>query len=182
MLDFAHRRCHSEDVHCPREVAQAAHGDTTMPHSHALIGAASTAKKVPLKTAARPPKGLFKAAELAEIRKKIGLTHRQAGDLIGAPAREIQRYEAGEAAAPLALCNILRLLLNNPNRLAEITPTRGRTQKLLNLRDLERLQCEEALRLTGGVGGAAELLGITRHAMRRRIVKHEIHWPLRHLG
>jgi len=150
-----------------------------MPHSPAHTGAASAAKKVNSKPASRGSKGVYKASELVEIRKKIGLTHRQAGELIGAPAREIQRYESGEAAAPLALCNLLRLLLNNPNRLAEITPT---SAPLLNLRDLERLQCEEALRLTGGVGGAADLLGITRHALRRRIVKHEIPWPLRHHG
>ena len=45
-----------------------------------------------------------------------------------------------------------------------------------NLEATERRLCVEALRLAGNIVGAAELLGITRHALKRRIIKLEIPW------
>ncbi len=47
----------------------------------------------------------------------------------------------------------------------------------LNLADAERKLCEEALRSGGSIVEAANLLGITRHALKRRIIKHRIEWP-----
>jgi DNA-binding NtrC family response regulator len=47
----------------------------------------------------------------------------------------------------------------------------------LNLADAERKLCEEALVAGGSIVEAANLLGITRHALKRRIVKHQIEWP-----
>lgn len=47
----------------------------------------------------------------------------------------------------------------------------------LNLSDAERKLCEEALVAAGSIVEAANLLGITRHALKRRIVKHQIEWP-----
>jgi DNA-binding NtrC family response regulator len=47
----------------------------------------------------------------------------------------------------------------------------------LNLADAERKLCEEALRSGGSIVEAANLLGITRHALKRRILKHQIEWP-----
>jgi DNA-binding NtrC family response regulator len=47
----------------------------------------------------------------------------------------------------------------------------------LNLADAERKLCEEALVASGSIVEAANLLGITRHALKRRIVKHQIEWP-----
>jgi DNA-binding NtrC family response regulator len=47
----------------------------------------------------------------------------------------------------------------------------------LNLAEAERKLCEEALRSAGSIVEAANLLGITRHALKRRIVKHQIEWP-----
>jgi hypothetical protein len=47
----------------------------------------------------------------------------------------------------------------------------------LNLSDAERKLCEEALVAGGSIVEAANLLGITRHALKRRIVKHQIEWP-----
>jgi len=49
----------------------------------------------------------------------------------------------------------------------------------LNLATVERMLCIEALNTAGTVVGAAELLGVTRHALKRRIVKHDIVWPPR---
>jgi DNA-binding NtrC family response regulator len=47
----------------------------------------------------------------------------------------------------------------------------------LNLADAERKLCEEALVAAGSIVEAANLLGITRHALKRRILKHAIEWP-----
>lgn len=47
----------------------------------------------------------------------------------------------------------------------------------LNLADAERKLCEEALVATGSIVEAATVLGITRHALKRRIIKHQIEWP-----
>ena len=45
-----------------------------------------------------------------------------------------------------------------------------------NLEAAERRLCVETLTLTGTIVGAAQLLGITRHALKRRIVKLGIGW------
>ena len=48
----------------------------------------------------------------------------------------------------------------------------------LNLRKAERLLCTQALARTGGnVSEAAALLGVTRHALTRRVAKHRIDVP-----
>jgi DNA-binding NtrC family response regulator len=45
-----------------------------------------------------------------------------------------------------------------------------------NLEAAERQICIEALRFAGNIIGAAQLLGITRHALKRRIIKLDIPW------
>ena len=45
-----------------------------------------------------------------------------------------------------------------------------------NLNDAERLMCVEALATAGSIVEAAKLLGITKHALKRRIIKHRIEW------
>ena len=49
----------------------------------------------------------------------------------------------------------------------------------LHLVAAERRLCQEALQRAGSIVGAAELLGLTRHAVKRRIVKHNIRWVRR---
>ena len=45
-----------------------------------------------------------------------------------------------------------------------------------NLEAAERRLCVEALALAGNIVGAAQLLGITRHDLKRRIIKLGIEW------
>lgn len=45
-----------------------------------------------------------------------------------------------------------------------------------NLEAAERRLCVEALGIAGNIIGAAQLLGITRHALKRRIIKLRISW------
>lgn len=47
----------------------------------------------------------------------------------------------------------------------------------LLLADAERRVCDAALDVAGSMVEAASLLGITRYALRRLIVKHAILWP-----
>jgi hypothetical protein len=47
----------------------------------------------------------------------------------------------------------------------------------LNLRKAERTLCSTALQKGGSIVEAAQLLGITRHALKRRMIKHQIEWP-----
>jgi DNA-binding NtrC family response regulator len=44
----------------------------------------------------------------------------------------------------------------------------------MNLHAAERLLVESALRSEGSIVGAAGLLGITRHALKRRIIKYQL--------
>jgi transcriptional regulator with GAF, ATPase, and Fis domain len=46
-----------------------------------------------------------------------------------------------------------------------------------NLEAAERRLCEEALDLATNIVGAAQILGITRHALKRRILKLGLEWP-----
>jgi hypothetical protein len=48
-----------------------------------------------------------------------------------------------------------------------------------NLADAEQHLCTAALEYAGNISEAAKLLGITRHALARRIRKHAIDWPPR---
>jgi DNA-binding NtrC family response regulator len=47
----------------------------------------------------------------------------------------------------------------------------------LNLEAAERHLCIATLELAGNIVGAAQLLGITRHALKRRMVKLRIDRP-----
>ena len=48
-----------------------------------------------------------------------------------------------------------------------------------NLQAAERLLCVQALEAGGSIVEVAKLLGVTRHALKRRIVKHKILAPRR---
>lgn len=48
-----------------------------------------------------------------------------------------------------------------------------------HLETAERRLCIEALTSSGNIVGAAKLLGITRHSLKRRIIKLNIPWTRR---
>jgi len=51
------------------------------------------------------------------------------------------------------------------------------TLDTFDLASVERYLCTEALRVAGGsINVAAKMLGITRHALRRRMTKYRIRW------
>lgn len=57
------------------------------------------------------------------------------------------------------------------------TPTLRIVLESFNLNHAERILCLRALESAGTILDAAQKLGITRHALKRRIIKHEIPWP-----
>ncbi|MBA4208943.1 MAG: hypothetical protein C0454_05395 [Parvibaculum sp.] len=62
------------------------------------------------------------AAYVATVRKKLGLSQRQAGELVGGGPRAFQKYESGEVEPSEAMLKLLRLLENDPRRLNELLP------------------------------------------------------------
>lgn len=46
-----------------------------------------------------------------------------------------------------------------------------------NLNSAERILIADALKTAGSIVEAAHLLGITRHSLKRRIIRHNIRWP-----
>ena len=58
-----------------------------------------------------------------------------------------------------------------------MTETAPPTIDTFDLATIERRLCTDALRVAdGSINVAAKMLGITRHALRRRITKHRIAW------
>lgn len=51
------------------------------------------------------------------------------------------------------------------------------TLDAFNLAAAERRLCVAALEVAGNIVGAAQLLGTTRHALKRRMIKLRIHPP-----
>lgn len=59
-------------------------------------------------------------SEIRRIRKKLGLTQVEAGELVGVGKLAFSRYERGETQAPEPLVKLLRLVDRHPDLLAEI--------------------------------------------------------------
>lgn len=77
------------------------------------------------------------------------------------------------------------------NHAERVSRRRAKTRRLNNVRliiktfslaTVERTLCIEALNTAGSIVDAAALLGVTRHALKRRILKHDIAWPPRSRG
>lgn len=64
--------------------------------------------------------GLVNGSEAARIRKRLRLSQRKAGMILGGGENAFQRYEAGKDLPTRAMSNLLRLLNNDPGRLQEL--------------------------------------------------------------
>jgi HTH-type transcriptional regulator/antitoxin MqsA len=58
--------------------------------------------------------------EVTQVREKLGLSQRAAGELLGGGPRAFQKYEAGKQSVSTPMSNLLRLLANDPTRLDEL--------------------------------------------------------------
>ncbi|WP_423601507.1 type II TA system antitoxin MqsA family protein [Roseateles sp. MS654] len=57
---------------------------------------------------------------IAQVRRKLALDQRQAGEIFGGGVNAFSRYETGKTQPPLALIKLLRLLDRHPDLLEEI--------------------------------------------------------------
>ncbi|MHB8565239.1 MAG: type II TA system antitoxin MqsA family protein [Acidiferrobacteraceae bacterium] len=55
-----------------------------------------------------------------KVRKKLGLTQRQAGEIFGGGVTAFSRYENGKIKPSVPLVKLLKLLDHHPDLLAEI--------------------------------------------------------------
>jgi HTH-type transcriptional regulator/antitoxin MqsA len=58
--------------------------------------------------------------QVAEVRAKLGLSQRKAGELLGGGPRAFQKYESGKQAVSVPMSNLLQLLGNEPSRVDEL--------------------------------------------------------------
>ncbi len=65
-------------------------------------------------------------AEVTEIRKRLGISQRRAGEVLGGGPRAFQKYEKGTASVSAPMSNLLRLLAKDPRRLKELERRRAR--------------------------------------------------------
>ncbi len=71
--------------------------------------------------------GLLDPEEMRRIRKKLGLTQADAGQLIGGGPRAFQKYETGDLLPSRAISSALALLDHDPSALAVLRRRQGAT-------------------------------------------------------
>jgi HTH-type transcriptional regulator/antitoxin MqsA len=64
---------------------------------------------------------ILSPSEVQRIRKKLGLSQRQAGALLGGGPRSFQKYESGTDWVTRAMTNLLRLLDHDPKLLGKLS-------------------------------------------------------------
>ena len=64
--------------------------------------------------------GILTGAEVQTIRRRLKLSQREAGVLLGGGPRSFQKYESGETRPSVAMSNLLRLLERDPSRVEEL--------------------------------------------------------------
>lgn len=64
--------------------------------------------------------GYLTSVEVRRIRKKLGLTQKQAEEIFGGEPKAFSRYESGAARPPRSIDTLLRLLDRHPELLHEL--------------------------------------------------------------
>lgn len=59
-------------------------------------------------------------AFIAQVRKKLALDQREAGEIFGGGVNAFSRYEKGKTKPPLALVKLLKILDRHPDLLGEV--------------------------------------------------------------
>lgn len=77
--------------------------------------------------------GLMTAEEVRRVRRALGLSQREAGEVLGGGPRAFQKYESRTVTVSKPMSNLLRLLQRHPKALKELT-ARESTQKGPNSR------------------------------------------------
>jgi HTH-type transcriptional regulator / antitoxin MqsA len=64
--------------------------------------------------------GILTSNEVKEIRERLNLSQRKAGEILGGGPRAFQKYESGQQALSKPMSNLLLLLGQKPERLHEL--------------------------------------------------------------
>lgn len=64
--------------------------------------------------------GILTPTDVTRIRRKLGLSQRRAGAVLGGGPRSFQKYESGTDWVTRSMANLLRLLDRDPARLKEL--------------------------------------------------------------
>jgi HTH-type transcriptional regulator / antitoxin MqsA len=64
--------------------------------------------------------GVLTPIQVKEIRERLSLSQRKAGELLGGGPRAFQKYESGQQAVSKPMSNLLRLLGKKPKLLSEL--------------------------------------------------------------
>jgi HTH-type transcriptional regulator/antitoxin MqsA len=70
--------------------------------------------------------GVLSPHRVAEIRERLRLSQRRAGELLGGGPRAFQKYESGSQQVSVPMTNLLRLHEKDPRRLAELSKRASR--------------------------------------------------------
>lgn len=77
--------------------------------------------------------GLVTAEDVKRIRRSLGLSQREAGEVLGGGPRAFQKYESRAVMVSKPMSNLLRLLERHPKALRELaaarTPQRSRSAR-----------------------------------------------------
>ncbi|MFM9856940.1 type II toxin-antitoxin system MqsA family antitoxin [Pseudoxanthobacter sp. M-2] len=69
--------------------------------------------------------GLPTAEDIRRIRRRLRLSQRRAGELLGGGPRAFQKYEAGDVLVSRPMANLLKLLDSEPSLLARLGDQRA---------------------------------------------------------
>ena len=69
--------------------------------------------------------GILLPEQVRAIRKRLGLSQRKAGELLGGGPRAFQKYERGQVTVSKPMSNLLRLLDADPTGLADLSSERA---------------------------------------------------------
>ena len=68
---------------------------------------------------------LLEPNEIKRVRKKLGLTQKEAGLILGGGPNAFQKYESADVLTSQAICNLLRLLAHDPSALEMLRRENG---------------------------------------------------------
>jgi HTH-type transcriptional regulator/antitoxin MqsA len=73
--------------------------------------------------------GLLPPAEVRRVRKRLGLTQREASEIIGGGRNAFQKYESGEILPSHAVSNLLRVLERHPEEVEALRQEHERIER-----------------------------------------------------
>ena len=79
--------------------------------------------------------GILTPEGVSRIRRKLGLSQRRAGALLGGGPRSFQKYESGTDWVTRSMSNLLLLLDRDPTRLSELIAANERGGRAVRTRN-----------------------------------------------